>query len=88
MSRLIAEEYKRFEDIKQIREDGSEYWSARALAIALNYTQWRNFNSVINRAIIACENSGHDSSADFAKVSKIVEAGAANKPVKDYEKSR
>lgn len=24
MSRLIAEEYKRFEDIKQIRKDGSE----------------------------------------------------------------
>ena len=88
MSRLIAEEYKRFEDIKQIRADGSEYWSARALAVSLDYTQWRNFNSVINRAIIACENSGHDSSADFAEVSKIVEAGAASKPVKDYELSR
>lgn len=25
MKRLIAEEYKRFEDIKQIREDGSEF---------------------------------------------------------------
>ena len=28
MKKLIAEEYKRFEDIKQIREDGSEFWSA------------------------------------------------------------
>ena len=40
------------------------------------------------RERIACENSGHDSSADFAKVSKIVEAGAASKPVKDYEKKQ
>ena len=38
MKKLIAEEYKRFEDIKQIREDGSEFWSARELAVALDYT--------------------------------------------------
>lgn len=88
MKRLIAEEYKRFEDIKQVREDGSEFWSARELAVALDYTQWRNFTGVIKRAMIACENSGHDISHDFAEVSKIVEAGATNKPVKDYELSR
>lgn len=43
MSKLIAKEYKRFEDIKRVRKDGSEYWSARELALALDYTQWRNF---------------------------------------------
>ena len=75
MKKLIAEEYKRFEDIKQIREDGSEFWSARELAVALDYTQWRNFTGVIKRAMIACENSGHDIFHDFAEVSKIVEAG-------------
>lgn len=83
MKKLIAEEYKRFEDIKQIREDGSELWSARELAVALDYIQWRNFTGVIKRAMIACENSGHDIFHDFAEVSKIVEAGATNKPVKD-----
>ena len=40
MSELKTIEYKRFEDIKHIREDGSEYWSARELAIALDYTKW------------------------------------------------
>lgn len=59
MSDLKTIEYKRFEDIKHIREDGSEYWSARELAIALDYTQWRNFEKVISRAMISCENSGH-----------------------------
>ena len=47
MKKLIAEEYKRFEDIKQIREDGSEFWSARELAVALDYTHWINFPGVI-----------------------------------------
>ena len=32
MSRLKVKEYKRFEDIKNIRNDGSEFWSARELA--------------------------------------------------------
>ena len=77
MSDLNAIEYKRFEDIKRIREDGSEYWSARELGPALDYAQWRNFSKVIDRAMIACENSGH-----------IVEAGATSKPKKDYELSR
>ena len=88
MSKLIAKEYKRFEDIKRVRKDGSEYWSARELALALDYTQWRNFQKVINRAMVACENSGHDSSSDFAEVSKIVDAGATSKPVLDYELTR
>ena len=79
MTELKAKEYKKFEDIKHIREDGSEFWSARELADALEYTQWRNFSKVIERAMIACENSGHDVSDDFAEVSKIVDAGASEK---------
>ena len=71
-----------------MRKDGSEYWSARELALALDYTQWRNFQKVIHRAMVACENSGHDSSSDFAEVSKIVDAGATSKPVLDYELTR
>lgn len=88
MRNLNVKEYKKFEDIKQVRADGSEFWSARELAIALDYTQWRNFSKVIGRAMIACENSGHSVSSDFAEVSKIVEAGATSKPKKDYELSR
>jgi len=88
MSKLNAQEYKCFEDIKTIREDRSEFWSARALAPILDYTQWRNFTKVIDRAMIACQNSGHSIDSDFAEVSKIVKAGATTKKVKDYELSR
>lgn len=43
MPNLKAKEYRQFEDIKYIRKDGSEYWSARELAPVLDYSQWRNF---------------------------------------------
>lgn len=46
------------------------------------------FEKVIKRAMIACENSGHRVSDDFAEVSKIVEAGVTSKPTRDYELSR
>jgi len=85
---LNIKEYKRFEDIKHTRDDSSEYWLARELASVLGYTQWRNFTKVIDKAMIACNNSGHDVIYDFAEVSKIVDAGATTKPVKDYELSR
>ena len=71
MSDLKGIEYKRFEDIKHIREDGSEYWSARELGPALDYAKWENFAKVIKRAMIACENSGHSIPDDFPEVRKI-----------------
>ena len=88
MKELRAREYKRFEDIKRIRTDGTEFWSARELAPALEYTKWENFQNVIKRAMIACENSGHSVEDDFPEVRKIVDAGITSKPVKDYELTR
>ena len=88
MKELKAREYKRFEDIKPIRADGTEFWSARELAPALEYTKWENFQNVIKRAMIACENSGHSVEDDFPEVRKIVDAGITSKPVKDYELTR
>ena len=55
MKELKAREYKRFEDIKQIRADGTEFWSARELAPALEYTKWENFQNVIKRAMIVSD---------------------------------
>lgn len=85
MRQLKDKEYKRFEDIKDIRNDGSEFWSARELAPALEYNKWENFHKVIKRVMIACENSGHIIADDFPDLRKIVSAGATSKPVKDYE---
>ena len=56
--------------------------------VVFGYVQWRNFQKVIDRAMIACENSGHEVTHDFAEVSKILEAGITSKPMKDYELTR
>lgn len=42
MPNLKAKEYRKFENIKYVRQDGSEYWSARELAVVLDYSQWIN----------------------------------------------
>ena len=88
MSNLQAEEYKSFEEIKRIREDGTEYWNARELSEVLQYKKWENFSKVIDRAKLACKNSGRNIEDDFPEVRKIVEAGATHKKVNDYELSR
>lgn len=47
-----------FETIKRIDNNGSEYWSSRDLAKALEYSDYRNFETVIRKAKVACKNSG------------------------------
>ena len=73
MSQLNAKEYKRFEDIKHTRNDRSEYWLARELSVELDYVQWRNFSKVLDKARLACKNSGFDIEDHFDETSKMVE---------------
>ena len=80
---------KIFEDIKHTDEYGNEYWLARDLQVALEYVQWRRFNEVINRALIASDNSGMDIKNHFAEVGKMVEIGSGAKRKQiDYKLSR
>ena len=72
MSNLIAKEYQGFEQIKHTDEAGNEYWLARELAPVLEYTEWRNFAKVIDRAMLACQNSGFDAAENFVEVGKLI----------------
>jgi DNA-damage-inducible protein D len=49
-----------FEQIKKVDENGNEFWGARKLSKILDYTDFRNFQTVVNKAIEACKNSGQD----------------------------
>lgn len=89
LSNLQAEEYKNFEEIKNIREDGTEYWNARELSEVLQYKKWENFAKVINRAKLACNNSGFEIQDHFPEVRKMVKIGSNTvRDLLDYELSR
>lgn len=78
-----------FESIKHVNEYGQEFWYARELQTALEYTEWRNFLNIINKAIDACKNSENDIHDHFVNVNKTIPMpkGAA-KDIPDYILSR
>ena len=80
---------KVFEDIKHIDEFGNEFWYARELQGVLDYKEWRKFENVINKAIVACSNSKIGINEHFGGVDKMVEIGSgAKKNILDYKLSR
>lgn len=78
-----------FESIKQVNPYGEEYWSARSLATLLGYSQWRRFEEAIQRAMVACEQSGNIVANHFASAGKMVRLGSGSeREVKEYNLSR
>ena len=59
-----------FESIKHVDEYGYEFWYARELQRVLEYAQWRRFADAIERAKLACSNSGYSASEHFADAGK------------------
>ena len=85
------EEYKEktFEDIKHIGEHGEEYWEARELMTALEYSKWEHFIKVIDKAKISCKISGIDVDEHFPVIGKTIKMPkGAQKEVIDYRLSR
>ena len=65
-----------FENIKHINEYGQEFWYARELQQALEYTEWRNFSAVVEKAKAACSASGNEVDDHFVDVNKMVDIGS------------
>ena len=68
MSDITIYNEQTFESIKHINENGQEYWLARELQPVLEYAQWRRFYEAIERAKLACKNSGFEVEDHFADV--------------------
>nr|DAT41512.1 MAG TPA: DNA-damage-inducible protein D [Caudoviricetes sp.] len=65
-----------FDSIKQLDDEGNEYWYARDLQGVLEYSEWRNFYKIIEKAKNACKASGHAVQSEFVDVNKLVDVGA------------
>jgi DNA-damage-inducible protein D len=74
---LVVELNKTFEG-SAYTQNGVEYWMARDLQVLLDYTQWRNFLQVIDKAKTACLNSKQNVSDHFVDVSKMVKLGSGS----------
>ena len=67
----IKDLFDSFESIA-IDYEGVECWSARELAPIMGYVQWRNFQSIIEKAKDSTINAGETVSHHFADVSKTI----------------
>lgn len=65
-----------FEQIKQTDENGNEFWMARTLSKELDYTDFRNFLSVIEKAKEACLNSGQLVEDHLVEANEMVSIGS------------
>ena len=86
---VTAYSQKTFESIKHIDENGTEFWYARELQVALEYTEWRNFEKSVKRAKEACSASGFVETDHFVDVNKMIDlAKGAQREIADIKLSR
>ena len=87
--RLTKKTMSLFESIKHIDENGIEYWTSRSLWKILEYNEYRNFLPVIEKAKIACTNSGQIIEDHFVDINEMVTIGSgAERPVDSVKLSR
>jgi hypothetical protein len=68
-----------FERIKRTNNAGMEFWSSREFAGVLGYGDYRNFEGVIEKAKIACFNSGHRIQDHFVDITEMVTIGSGTR---------
>jgi DNA-damage-inducible protein D len=85
---LIARLHGNFEGAAHT-EEGITFWLARDVQPLLEYTKWANFEEVIDKAKIACKNSGQAVENHFADVGKMVDIGSGtSREIRDIKLTR
>jgi DNA-damage-inducible protein D len=78
-----------FEQIRHSDEKSEEFWLARELIELLDYSEYRHFKGVIEKAKLACKNSGQEVLNHFEDILEMVQIGSgARKPKEDIRLSR
>lgn len=72
----MKEQHQPFEQLKHMDLNGDEFWSARALARLLEYSEYRHFIPVLDRAREACVNSRQSVEDHFEDVLEMVKIGS------------
>lgn len=87
--RILEQHHATFDSIRQQDEEGNEYWLARPLAKVLDYSEYRHFLPVLERAKEACRNSNQAVEDHFEDVLAMVEIGSgAKRELPDVKLSR
>ncbi|WP_237349926.1 phage antirepressor KilAC domain-containing protein [Prescottella equi] len=73
-----------FDGLREVRGDGTEFWSGRGLQPLMGYGTWERFKNPLERAMASARNQMDDVSRDFRRSAKI----SGTKPMEDYELSR
>jgi len=64
-----------FEQIRRIDEHGVEFWVARDMAKVLEYSEYRHFLPVIEKAKESCKNSGQNVLDHFEDILEMIAIG-------------
>jgi DNA-damage-inducible protein D len=80
---------EKLDQSKSISPNGAEVWDARTVYTILGYSDWTNFRAVIQKAIIACNNSGVFSANHFREFAEMVGIGSgAQREIENWYLSR
>jgi len=78
-----------FEQIKRVDEHKNEFWTARDLSSVMEYSEYRHFKPVIERAKEACKNSGYEVQHHFEDILDMIELGkGAKREIENVKLSR
>ncbi len=86
---IIQQHHVTFESLRHSDEEGNEYWQARELSKVLEYSEYRHFLPVIEKAKEACIQSGNRVEDHFEDILEMVDIGSgAKRSVPDVRLSR
>lgn len=78
-----------FESIRKTNQHGQDFWSARDFSKILEYSEFRHFIPVLNKAKEACKNSNQIIKDHFEDVLEMVSIGSgAQREIQDVKLSR